>query len=80
MGQIGFFDLSRRYEGLDQKNDPLVLLAIMVPWESFRPKLKAALVNGGQNWVRFPGQFGGLAKVDRGWVYAASFSVVGSIA
>ena len=47
MGQIGFFDLNRRYEGLDQRNDPLVLLAIMVPWESFRPKLKAALVNGG---------------------------------
>ncbi len=47
MGQVGFFDLSRRYEGLDRKNDPLVLLAILVPWESFRPKLKAALVTGG---------------------------------
>lgn len=47
MGQLGFFDLSRRYEGLDGKNDPLVGLKIMVPWESFRAKLRAALVQGG---------------------------------
>jgi len=36
-----------------------------------------------QKWVRFSRQFGGLAKVDRVGVYAASFSVfsvVGSIA
>ena len=43
MGQPGFFDLSRRYEGLDAKNDPLVTLARVVPWELFRPKLLAAL-------------------------------------
>jgi len=24
MGQLGFFDLSRHYEGLDVKDDPLV--------------------------------------------------------
>ncbi|MCX7380946.1 MAG: IS5 family transposase [Alphaproteobacteria bacterium] len=43
MGQLGFFDLSRRYEGLDRKNDPLVTLAHVVPWELFRAKLLEAL-------------------------------------
>ena len=46
MGQLGFFDLNRRYEGLTEKNDPLVAIAAMVPFESFRPKLKAALIEG----------------------------------
>jgi hypothetical protein len=27
VGQMGFFDLSRRYEGLDRKRDPLPLIA-----------------------------------------------------
>ena len=27
MGQLGFFDLNRRYESLDEKNDPLVAIA-----------------------------------------------------
>ena len=43
MGQMGFFDLSQRYERLDDKGDPLPLLAKLVPWEDFRPKLKAVL-------------------------------------
>src|SRR5437660_8472649 len=47
MGQLGFFDLNRRYESLDEKNDPLVAIAAMVPFESFRSKLKAALIKGG---------------------------------
>ena len=47
MGQLGFFDLSRRYEGLDVKDDPLVAIAAMIPWESLRPKLKASLITGG---------------------------------
>lgn len=47
MGQMGFFDLGRRYAGLDAKRDPLVALASLVPWGSFRPQLKAALVAGG---------------------------------
>jgi hypothetical protein len=47
MGQLGFFDLSRRYEGLDSKNDPLVAIAALVPFEAFRNKLKAALIAGG---------------------------------
>jgi IS5 family transposase len=47
MGQLGFFDLSRRYEGLDKKNDPLVALASLVPWEAFRPRIRAALTEQG---------------------------------
>lgn len=47
MRQLGFFDLSDRYEGLDAKNDPLVPIAAAVPFEPFRPKLKAALIKGG---------------------------------
>lgn len=47
MGQLGFFDLNRRYEGLNEKKDPLVAIARMVPFECFRPKLKAALIQGG---------------------------------
>src|ERR1700731_4643972 len=46
MGQLGFFDLSRRYECLDANNDPLVAIAAMVPWESFRPTLRASLIKG----------------------------------
>ena len=40
MGQLGFFDLNRRYESLTEKNEA------MVPFESFRPKLIAALIKG----------------------------------
>ena len=46
MGQLGFFDLIRRYESLDEKSDPLVAIAAKVPFESFRSKLKAALIKG----------------------------------
>jgi IS5 family transposase len=46
MGQMGFFDLSRRYEGLEPK-DPLLLLSALVPWERFRDRLKAALLEHG---------------------------------
>ena len=44
MGQPGFFDLQRRYEGLDAKRDPLVAILAAVPFELFRGKLKTALV------------------------------------
>lgn len=47
MDQPGFFDLSRRYEGLDAAGDPLVAIAAAVPFELFRGKLKRALVKGG---------------------------------
>ena len=32
MGQMGFFDLSNRYTGLDAKNDPLAKIDEVVPW------------------------------------------------
>jgi len=38
--------LNRRYESLTEKNDPLVAIAAVVPFESFRPKLNAALIKG----------------------------------
>ncbi len=47
MGQLGFFDLTRRYDGLDSLCDPLVSIAAAVPFEAFRPKLKAALTKSG---------------------------------
>src|SRR3984893_4723162 len=46
MGQLGFFDLNRRYESLTEKNDPLVAIAAMVPFESFLPMVIAALIKG----------------------------------
>ena len=42
MTQAGFFDLDRRYESLDRKNAPLEALNRVIPWESFRPRLRAA--------------------------------------
>ena len=48
MTQPGFFDLSRRYESLDEKPDPLVALNRLVPWEAFRPQLRSALEDTGQ--------------------------------
>ena len=45
MGQPGFFDLENRYAGLDAHGDPLVALGAAVPFELFRLKLKAALID-----------------------------------
>jgi len=39
--------LNRGFEGLNEKNHPLLAIAAMVPFESFRPMLKAALIKGG---------------------------------
>jgi IS5 family transposase len=47
MTQPGFFDLTRRYESLDQKNDPLVALKRLIAWEGFRPRLRAAFERSG---------------------------------
>ncbi len=41
MGQLGFFDIAKRYEALDAKNDPLVKIDAVVPWEEFRARLEA---------------------------------------
>jgi IS5 family transposase len=40
MAQMGFFDLSDRYASLDAKNDPLVEIKAVVPWDEFRPALE----------------------------------------
>ena len=40
MAQMGFFDLSDRYASLDAKQDPLVGIDAVVPWEEFRPTLE----------------------------------------
>lgn len=42
MSQPGFFDIANRYAGLDAKNDPLVKIDALVPWENFRSRLEAA--------------------------------------
>ena len=41
MGQMGFFDLTNRYAGLDAKNEPLAKIDEVVPWEDFRGRLDA---------------------------------------
>jgi IS5 family transposase len=47
MSQPGLFDVVRRYESLDVKPDPLVALNELIPWEEFRPRLRAALEEAG---------------------------------
>jgi IS5 family transposase len=39
---MGFFDIAKRYAGLDAKNDPLMKIDEVVRWEDFRPRLEAA--------------------------------------
>ena len=46
MGQMGFFDIANRYAGLDAKNDPLVKIDEVVPWEDFRPRHDAWAFGG----------------------------------
>ena len=41
MGQMGFFDITNRHAGLDAKNDPLVKVDAIIPWEYFRSRLEA---------------------------------------
>ena len=41
MSQLGFFDIADRYAALDAKNDPLVKIDQVVPWEEFRARLEA---------------------------------------
>ena len=41
MSPLGFFDVSNRYAGLDAKNDPLLKIDGIVPWEEFRSHLEA---------------------------------------
>jgi IS5 family transposase len=39
--------LTRRYERLDQTPDPLAVLNRLIPWETFQPRLRAALEAAG---------------------------------
>ena len=41
MGQMGFFNVGKRYAGLDAKGDPLAQIDGVVSWEVFRPRLEA---------------------------------------
>ena len=41
MGQMGVFDLGNRYSGLDAKNEPLLKIDGVVPWEDLRARLEA---------------------------------------
>ena len=41
MGQMGVFDLGIRYSGLDAKNEPLLKIDGVVPWEDLRARLEA---------------------------------------
>lgn len=41
--QLGFCNLTTRYEVLSQQGDPLEQLAQVVPWEAFRPRLVKVL-------------------------------------
>jgi len=49
MGQTVFFDIANRYAGLDAKNEPLVKIDAVVPWEDFGVRLEAA-------WLKPPEQ------------------------
>ena len=40
MVQMGFFDIAKRYAGLDAKNDPLARIDEVVLWAAFRPRLE----------------------------------------
>ena len=42
-GQLGFFDLTHRYDALSQKGDPLEQLAQHIPWARFRKTLEKSL-------------------------------------
>ena len=39
MGQRSFFDVENRLQSLSKMGDPLERLAVVIPWESFRPLL-----------------------------------------
>ncbi len=47
MSPSAFPALTHRYERLDQKPDPLVALNQLIPWETFRPRPRAALEEAG---------------------------------
>ena len=44
MGQLGFFDADNRLTALSAKGDPLEAIDRLVPWESFRDDIEAAVL------------------------------------
>ena len=44
MGQLGFFDVDKRLTALSAKGDPLEAIDRLVPWESFRGDIEAAVL------------------------------------
>ena len=44
MGQLGFFDADKRLTALSAKGDPLEAIDLLVPWESFRGDIEAAVL------------------------------------
>ena len=44
MGQFGFFDAERRLAAITAKGDPLEMIARVVPFESFRAEIEAAVL------------------------------------
>ncbi len=44
MGQLGFFDADNRLAALSAKGDPLEAIDRLVPWESFRGDIEAAVL------------------------------------
>src|ERR1700691_418998 len=44
MGQFGFFDANRRLAAISAKGDPLEMIARVVPFESFRAEIEAAVL------------------------------------
>ncbi len=44
MGQLSFFDTDKRLAALSAKGDPLEAIARLVPWESFRVDIEAAVL------------------------------------
>jgi IS5 family transposase len=44
MGQLGFFDVDNRLTALSAKGDPLEAIDRLVPWESFRGDIEAAVL------------------------------------
>ena len=44
MGQLGFFDADYRLTALSAKGDPLEAIDRLVPWDSFRGDIEAAVL------------------------------------
>ena len=44
MGQLGFFDVDKRLLAISAKGDPLEMIDRVVPFESFRAEIEAAVL------------------------------------